>query len=181
MIQPFQGKEPRLGQGTFVAADALVLGEVELGDHSSVWYGTVVRGDVHSISIGRRTNIQDRCVVHVSGGTHPTHIGELVTVGHGAIVHGCTIEERTLVGIGAIVLDGVVVGEGSVVAAGSLLPPGKTYPPRSLIVGSPAVRKRELTDEELEWIQRSAEHYVDLARQHAQIPLIGQDPADSMD
>jgi len=172
MIQSFGEQSPRLGQDVFVANSALVLGDVVLGDLSSVWYGTVVRGDVHHIRIGPRTNIQDRCVVHVSTGTHPTEVGELVTVGHGAIVHGCRIGDRTLVGIGAIVLDGAEVGEGSLVAGGALIPPGKRFPPRSLIVGAPASLKREVTDEELEWICRSAEHYVQLASQHAQIPLI---------
>lgn len=173
MIHPFGENAPRLGKDVFVAANALVLGDVTLGDLSSVWYGTVIRGDVHHIRIGGRSNIQDRSVIHVSTGTHPTEVGELVTVGHGAIIHGCTIQDRTLVGIGAVVLDGVVVGEGSVVAAGALLPPGKTYPPRSLIVGVPAIRKREVSDDELGWIQRSAEHYVELAREHRRIPLNG--------
>jgi carbonic anhydrase/acetyltransferase-like protein (isoleucine patch superfamily) len=173
MIHPFGEHEPRLGKDVFVAANALVLGDVTLGDESSVWYGTVIRGDVHYIRIGARTNVQDRSVIHVSTGTHPTEVGELVTVGHGAIIHGCTIQDRTLVGIGAVVLDGVVVGEGSVVAAGALLPPGKSYPPRSLIVGAPAVRKREISEDELIWIQRSAERYVELAREHRRIPLNG--------
>jgi carbonic anhydrase/acetyltransferase-like protein (isoleucine patch superfamily) len=171
VIQPFESHAPRLGAEVFVADSALVLGDVVVGDSSSIWYGTVVRGDVHHIRIGSQTNIQDRSVVHVSTRTHPTHLGDLVTVGHGAVVHGCTINDRTLVGIGAIVLDGVEVGEGCVIAAGALLTPGKVFPPRSLIVGAPAARKREVTEDELTWIQRSAEHYVELARRHAQIPL----------
>lgn len=171
MIAPFESHTPELGAEVFIAGSAMVLGDVVIGDHSSVWYGTVVRGDVHHIRIGAQTNIQDRSVVHVSTRTHPAHLGDLVTVGHGAIVHGCTIGDRTLVGIGAVVLDGVEVGEGSVIAAGSLLTPGKTFPPRSLIVGSPATRKREVTEDELAWIVRSAEQYVELARRHARIPL----------
>lgn len=167
MILGFEEHNPRLSEGVFVAPDALVLGDVALGRDSSVWYGSVVRGDVHYIRIGERTNIQDRCVVHVSTKTHPTVVGDLVTVGHGAILHGCTIGDRTLVGIGAMVLDGTEVGEGSVIAAGSLLPPGKSFPARSLLVGFPAVVKRSVTEEELEWIRHSAEHYVELARRHA--------------
>jgi carbonic anhydrase/acetyltransferase-like protein (isoleucine patch superfamily) len=170
MIKSFEEHNPRLAEGVFVAADALVLGDVALGRDSSVWYGAVVRGDVHYIRIGDRTNIQDRCVVHVSTKTHPTVVGEMVTVGHGAILHGCAIGDRTLVGIGATVLDGVEVGEGSVIAAGSLLPPGVSFPARSLLVGSPAVVKRSVTEEELEWIRHSAEHYVELARRHARLP-----------
>jgi carbonic anhydrase/acetyltransferase-like protein (isoleucine patch superfamily) len=127
---------------------------------------------VHSITIGRVTNIQDRCVVHVSSGTHPTVIGDLVTVGHGAIIHGCSIGNEVLVGIGAIVLDGVEIGNECVIAAGSLLPPGKSYPDRSLIVGSPAVLKRALESDELAWIRRSAEHYAQLAHKHSELTLI---------
>jgi carbonic anhydrase/acetyltransferase-like protein (isoleucine patch superfamily) len=167
MIVSFEGRTPALGPGVFVAADALVLGRVAIGADSSVWYGTVVRGDVNEISIGARTNIQDRCVVHVTTETHPTHIGDEVTVGHGAIVHGCRVGDGTLVGIGAIVLDGVEVGEGCVIGAGSLLPPGRSFPKASLIVGAPAQVKRAVSDEERRWLLRSAEQYVVLARRHA--------------
>jgi carbonic anhydrase/acetyltransferase-like protein (isoleucine patch superfamily) len=172
MIKSFEDKRPQLGKGVWIADSALVLGEVRVGEDSSIWYGTIVRGDVHSITIGRVTNIQDRCVVHVSSGTHPTVIGDLVTVGHGAIIHGCKIGNEVLVGIGAIILDGVEVGNECVIAAGSLLPPGKSFPDRSLIVGSPAVLKRSLEDEELAWIQRSAEHYAELAHKHSELTLI---------
>jgi gamma-carbonic anhydrase len=167
MIRRFEDKEPRLGLNVFVAEDALVLGEVTIGDESSIWYGTIIRGDVHSISIGSRTNIQDRCVVHVTTDTHPTRIGDRVTIGHGAILHGCTLGDRTLVGMGAIILDGVVVGEGSVIAAGALLPPGQTYSPGSLIVGAPGKVKRAVTAEELGWILQIADQYVTLSKRHS--------------
>lgn len=167
MILSFEGKTPVLGPGVFVAQDAMVLGDVTLGRDSSIWYGTVLRGDVHFISIGAATNIQDRAVVHVTTGAHATHIGDRVTIGHGAIVHGCRVASECLVGMGAILLDGVEIGEGSVVAAGALLPPGKSYPPRSLIVGSPGQVKREIRADELSWIRSSAEQYVALARRHA--------------
>jgi carbonic anhydrase/acetyltransferase-like protein (isoleucine patch superfamily) len=169
MISSFEGKDPALGKDVFVAADAVVLGEVRIGDGSSIWYGTVVRGDVHQIVIGSRSNIQDRCVLHVTTGVHPTEVGDEVTIGHGAIIHGCRIGGQTLVGIGAIVLDGVEVGEGSVVAAGALLPPGRSYPPGSLIVGAPASVKRAVTEDERSWILRSATQYVALAERHLRL------------
>ncbi len=171
MIVSFEGKEPELGSEVFVARDALVLGEVRIGQASSVWYGSVIRGDVHWIRIGERTNLQDRCVVHVTTGVHAVEVGDEVTIGHGAIVHGCRVGSRTLVGIGAILLDGVEIGEGSVVAAGALLPPGRSYPPGSLIVGAPAVVKRPVTEDERRWVVRSAEQYVALARRHLSLQL----------
>jgi carbonic anhydrase/acetyltransferase-like protein (isoleucine patch superfamily) len=166
MIREFEGKSPSLGEEVFLAEDCVVVGDVALGRLSSVWYGAVVRGDVHSIRIGEATNIQDRCVVHVTHDRHPTVIGDYVTVGHSAVVHGCRIGSRTLVGIGAVVLDGVEVGEGTVIAAGSLLPPGRRYPPDSLVVGSPASARRSLSDSEKAWILASAESYVALARRY---------------
>lgn len=167
MIRDFAGVRPTIGENVFIADSALVLGRVVLAARSSIWYGSILRGDVHDISIGADTNIQDRCVIHVTSGRFATTIGSQVTVGHGAVLHGCTIADRVLIGIGAIVLDNTTVGRGSVVAAGSLLPPGKTYPEGSLIVGSPAKVKRALDKDELAWIKSSAEHYVALAAQHA--------------
>ena len=166
MIRGFGDKQPQLAQGVFVADTALVLGDVELGQQSSIWYGSVVRGDVHSIRIGEATNIQDRCVVHVTHGTHHTVVGDQVTVGHGAILHGCTVGDRCLVGMGAILLDGVELGPECLVAAGALLPPGKVYPARSMIVGAPATIKGEVSDDEVQWILKSAKNYTDLAQQH---------------
>ena len=126
MIIDFESKAPRLGERVFAAPDALILGEVTIGDDSSVWYGAVLRGDVHSITVGRETNLQDRCVLHVTTGAHPCRVGDRVTVGHAAVVHGCHVADDCLVGIGAIILDGVTVEEGCVIAAGSLLPPSPT-------------------------------------------------------
>lgn len=172
MIVNFEDKSPRLAARVFVAPDALVLGQVSIGTESSIWYGTVIRGDVHHITIGERTNIQDHCVVHVSNDDHPTRIGDLVTIGHGAIVHGCSIGGQSLIGMGAIILDGVEVGEGSMIAAGSVLPPGRRYAAGSLVIGSPAQVKRELSSEERSAIVRSAEHYVELAARHAAAGLL---------
>jgi carbonic anhydrase/acetyltransferase-like protein (isoleucine patch superfamily) len=167
MITDFEDHQPQIGKDVFIADSALVLGRVALADRSSIWYGSILRGDVHEISIGEATNIQDRCVIHVTNGRYATHIGSQVTVGHGAVLHGCTIADQVLVGIGAIVLDNTTVGQGSVIGAGSLLPPGKTYPGGSLIVGSPAKVKRPLSEDELAWIKKSADHYVVLAAKHA--------------
>lgn len=162
----FEGKFPTVADGVFVAPGASVIGEVELGIDSSVWYNAVIRGDVCPISIGARTNIQDLSVIHVTSGTHPTTIGDDVTVGHGATIHGCEIEDRCLIGMGAIILDGAVVESESLVAAGSLIPPGMRIPSGSLVMGSPAKIKRELTDEERASIEASAYHYVELAGRH---------------
>ena len=127
----------------YVDADAQVIGDVEIGAESSVWMNVVIRGDVNCIRIGPRANIQDGTIVHVMHGTHPTTIGDDVTIGHGAIVHGCTMQDRVLIGMGAILLNGVDVGEDSIVAAGTLLPEGMTVPPRSLVMGSPGKVRRD--------------------------------------
>jgi gamma-carbonic anhydrase len=170
MMRAFEGKTPCLGAHVFIAESAVVIGDVTIGQGSSIWYGTVIRGDVNSITIGDRTNIQDQCLVHVTTDMYPAWIGDQVTIGHGAIVHGCKIGSRSLVGIGAIVLDGAEVGEGCVIAAGSLLPPRRRYPANSLVMGSPAQVKRHVTAEEREMIQRLSESYTDLAARHASLP-----------
>lgn len=160
MIRPYKGVLPRLHESVFVDASAQVIGDVVMGEESSVWMNAVVRGDVHWIRIGRRSNIQDNTVVHVQNGTHPTTIGDDVTVGHAAIVHGCTVGHRVLVGMGAILLNGSTVGEDSIVAAGSLLTEESVFPPRSLIMGSPAKVKRPLTDGEVAMILEFSDRYV---------------------
>jgi carbonic anhydrase/acetyltransferase-like protein (isoleucine patch superfamily) len=160
MIRPYKGVLPRLHDSVFIDVSAQVIGDVVMGEESSVWMNAVVRGDVHWIRIGRRSNIQDNTVVHVQNGTHPTTIGDDVTVGHAAIVHGCTIGHRVLVGMGAILLNGSTVGEDSIVAAGSLLTEESTFPPRSLIMGSPAKVKRPLTDREVAMILEFSDRYV---------------------
>jgi len=164
-LLPYRGKFPFFGKDVFVAPGACLAGDLELGDRSSVWFNVVIRADVDKVRIGPRTNIQDNTTIHVAGG-HPTVIGEDVTVGHGAVLHACTVEDLCLVGMGAIVLDGAVIGEGSLVAAGSLVPPGKRYPPRHLLKGSPAVAERRLDDKELESLRDSAERYVELAAEY---------------
>jgi gamma-carbonic anhydrase len=152
---------PRIHPTAYIDESAQVIGDVEIGEESSVWMAVVVRGDVHAIRIGRRTNLQDGTIVHVMRGTHPTAIGDDVTVGHGAIVHGCTIENGSLVGMGAIVLNGALVGEGSLVAAGTLVPEGMQIPPRSLVMGSPGRVKRPLTGAEVADVLSYAARYVE--------------------
>ncbi len=167
MSRAFEGTVPELAEGAWVAPGADVIGNVSLGRDASVWYGCVLRGDVMPIEIGARTNIQDVCVVHVTSGEASTTIGADVTVGHRAILHGCTVEDHCLIGMGAILLDDVVIGEYSLVGAGALLTPGTVVPPGSLVLGAPAKVVRELTEEERRSIDESAEHYVELARRHA--------------
>ena len=159
MIRPYKGRWPRLGERVFVDASAQVIGDVELGDHASVWMNAVVRGDVNGIRIGRGTNVQDNCVLHVTA-EHRTELAEEVTVGHSVTLHGCRIGPRCLIGIGAIVLTGAEVGEESVVAAGSLVPEGMKVPPGSLVMGVPAKVRRPVTDEERQGLRRLAENYL---------------------
>ena len=146
----------------FVADTATVIGDVEIGEDSSVWFGSVIRGDVNYIRIGARTNIQDLTVVHVTTGTHPTVLEDEITVGHRVVLHGCHVGSGCLIGIGAILLDGVRVGARSLVAAGSLVTPGTEIPPQSLVMGSPARVKRELTADEFVYLDRSWRNYVEL-------------------
>jgi carbonic anhydrase/acetyltransferase-like protein (isoleucine patch superfamily) len=160
MLRPYKGTHPRVHPTAYVDVSAQVIGDVEIGEASSVWMNVVIRGDVHRIRIGRRSNVQDGTVVHVMRGTHATTIGDDVTIGHGAIVHGCTLHDRVLVGMGAILLNGVVVGEDSIVAAGTLLPEGTQVPPRSLAMGSPGKVRRALTDDDVATIRDYAERYV---------------------
>jgi carbonic anhydrase/acetyltransferase-like protein (isoleucine patch superfamily) len=160
MLRPYRGQVPRVHPTAYIDDSAQVIGDVEVGAESSVWMAVVIRGDVHRIRIGSRSNIQDGTVVHVMKDTHATTVGNGVTVGHGAIIHGCTIENRCLVGMGAILLNGARVGEGSIVAAGSLVVEGMEIPPRSLVMGSPAKVRRPVTDAEFAEIQMYADRYV---------------------
>ena len=137
-----------------------MLGDVELADDVSIWYGVVIRGDVEKISIGERSNVQDGSVIHVTKDKWPTILGKDVTIGHSVTMHGCTINDRVLVGIGSIILDGAEIGEDSIIAAGSLVTPGKKFPPRSMIMGSPAKAVRELSQEEIDGVLNYAERYV---------------------
>jgi len=162
MIRPHRGRLPRLAPNVFVDDSAQVIGDVEIGDESSVWMCAVVRGDVNWIRIGRRSNVQDGTIVHVMTNTHPTHIGDNVTIGHAAVIHGCTIEDQCLIGMGAILLNGAHVGTGSIVAAGTLLVEGAKIPPRSLVMGSPGKVKRTLSEAEVADIQAYADRYAKL-------------------
>jgi carbonic anhydrase/acetyltransferase-like protein (isoleucine patch superfamily) len=161
MIRPFQGTWPRLGERAYVDVSAQVIGDVELGDHASIWMNAVVRGDIHRIRIGARTNIQDNCVLHVVGQLFPVVVGDNVTVGHSVTLHGCTIGAHCLIGMGAIVLNGAEVGEECIVAAGTLVPEGMKIPPRSLVMGTPAKLKRQVTEEERASFRETAQNYVD--------------------
>ncbi len=165
-IVAYDGKAPRLAPSVFLAEGSVVTGDVEMGEDSSLWFGTVVRGDVNRVRIGARTNLQDQVVVHVSAGTHPTTIGDDVSVGHRAVLHGCTVKDRSLVGIGAIVMDGAEIGPVAIVAAGSLVPPGMVVPPGKLVMGSPARVKRDLTPEELAANLSRAARYVGYAARY---------------
>ena len=170
MIRTFQGIQPTVPKSAFIEDTAVILGDVVIGEDSSVWFNAVVRGDVHYIRIGDRTNIQDLCMLHVTHDTHPLVIGHDVTIGHHVVLHGCTIKDRVLVGMGAIIMDGAVIGEDSVVGAGALVTEETIVPAKSLILGSPAKVKRRVTDKELAWIRESAETYVTYARQYMMDP-----------
>jgi len=174
LIRPWGGKAPRLDETVWVAEGAVVVGDVEIGSRSSLWFGTVVRGDVNAIRIGARTNLQDYAVLHVTGQTHPTVVGDDVTVGHRVTLHGCTIRDRCLIGIGAVVLDGALVGEDAMVGAGALVPPGMVVPPRTLALGAPAKVKRPLSEEEVASLRRSAENYVGYAEQYRREGWLGR-------
>lgn len=164
IILPFKGVWPRIAPEAFIAPGAVVIGDVEIGAGTSVWFGCVLRGDVNEIRIGARTNIQDGTVVHVTEGGHGTYIGDDITVGHKALLHACTLESNSFVGMGAVVMDGVVVREWAMVAAGALVTPGKTVESRSLWAGSPARMKRPLTEDDLAAFPDSARRYAALGR-----------------
>jgi carbonic anhydrase/acetyltransferase-like protein (isoleucine patch superfamily) len=165
-VRTFQGVSPRLHPSVFVADGAQVIGDVEIGEDSSVWYNTVLRGDVNPIRVGGRTNIQDLTMLHVHKGGFPCAVGDDVTVGHHVVLHGCTIGNRVVVGIGAVILDGVIVEEDSFIAAGTLLTPGTVVPRGSMVMGAPGKVKRALTSEEREGLLASAAGYVLNARAH---------------
>jgi carbonic anhydrase/acetyltransferase-like protein (isoleucine patch superfamily) len=165
-IRPIGGKAPHLHDTVFAADGAVVIGDVAIGEQSSVWFGAVVRGDVNHVRIGARTNVQDHAVIHVTNRTHPTAVGDDVTLAHRVKLHGCTVRDRCLIGIGAVVMDGAVVGEESLVGAGALVPPGMVVPPRTLALGAPAQVKRALTAEEIAFFRTSAGNYVRYAQQY---------------
>ena len=164
MIKSFQNFSPKIHESAFVADDAIIIGAVEIGAESSVWFGSILRGDVNHIRIGARTNVQDGSIIHVSRKTHSTILEDEVKLGHRVTLHGCHIETGCLIGIGAIILDGVRVGKNSLVAAGSLITPNTQIPPRSLVMGSPAKVKRELGDDEVKDLEKFWRNYVSLSR-----------------
>ena len=165
LVRSHHGVTPMIADDVFVAEGAIIVGDVQIGEGSSVWYQSVVRGDVNYVRIGRNTNLQDGCLVHVHHETSPCVVGDDVTAAHKVVLHGCTVLDRCLIGIGATVLDGAVVGEESVVGAGSLVTPGTVVPPRSLALGRPARVVRELTEKDLAWIRESAASYARYARE----------------
>jgi carbonic anhydrase/acetyltransferase-like protein (isoleucine patch superfamily) len=164
-LLPFQGQSPRLADGVFVAPGAWIIGNVTIGPESGVWYNAVLRGDTSPITIGRRTNLQDSMIVHVDDDS-PTVIGDEVTVGHAAIIHGATIAPRVLVGMRSVILSGATIGEGCIIGAGALVPEKREIPPRSLVIGTPGKVMREVSDAEYAAILRSAAHYWELAQAH---------------
>lgn len=176
MIYEFLKKSPQFDDSVFVAPSADLIGDVTIGAESSVWFNVTIRGDVNWIEIGGRTNIQDNASVHVMNQTGPTKIGDDVTVGHNAMIHGCTIHERVLVGIHATVLDKAVVEADVIIAAGSLVPPGKTLESGFLYMGSPVKQIRKLTDEEIASIPQNAQNYVKYQRTYRQVDTYETNP-----
>lgn len=166
MIRPFRGVTPQIPASAYVDLSAQVIGDVHIGEESSVWCNAVLRGDMFYIRIGNRTNVQDNSVIHTRTGSHPTILEDEVTVGHSVTLHGCYVEQGSLIGIGSIVLDDARVGTKSLVAAGSLIAPGTIIPPRSLVMGIPAKVKRPLTDEEVANLDLFWQNYVDFTRKY---------------
>ena len=169
-IRGFDGKRPKVDASAFVADNATVIGDVEIGARASIWFGAVLRGDVFHIRIGEDTSIQDMSVIHVTHGLYGTRVGNKVTVGHQVTLHGCTVGDLCIVGMGATVLDQAIVGDRCIVGANALVTPGTKIPAGYLAVGSPARPKRPLTDEELTWLEASALHYVELINKYAEDP-----------
>jgi len=175
----FEGRRPKLSRGAWVAPGATVVGDVELREDCSVWYGCVLRGDVHRIRIGARSNLQDGVVVHVTRGRFATDVGDEVSVGHRAVVHGCRVGEGALIGIAAVVLDGAEVGCNALIGAGAVVTPGTRIPDRALALGTPARVVRLLEEAEIAEQRARTRCYVETARQHAralQVPRIGDEP-----
>jgi carbonic anhydrase/acetyltransferase-like protein (isoleucine patch superfamily) len=165
-LLPYKNTFPRLGDDVFIAPGAWLIGDVVIGNGSSVWFNTLVRGDMHFIRIGAETNIQDNSTLHVTGDKFPLVIGDRVTVGHRAIVHGCVVEDDCMIGMGSIVMDGAKIGAGSLVGAGAVVTPGTVVPPGSLVLGTPAKVARPVNDRERHLIVDAAAHYGDLARDY---------------
>lgn len=170
MILPYNNIKPRIGRNVFIAPTAVVIGDVHIGDNSSIWYGTVVRGDRDVIRIGRNTNIQDNCTLHTDPGK-PLIIGSRVSVGHNAVVHGCTLEDDSLIGIHSTVLNGAVIKKGTIIGSGAVVKEGQSIGPLQLAAGVPAVIKKDLAEDALEYIVKTSETYMMLARRHLTITV----------
>jgi gamma-carbonic anhydrase len=166
IIKPYNGILPRLGERVYIAENAVVAGDVEIGDDSSIWFGCTLRGDVNDIKIGKRTNVQDGTVIHVSSTLQGTYIGNDVTIGHMALLHACTVGDGAFIGMKACVMDGAIIETGAMVAAGALVTPGKRVLTGQLWAGAPARFMRELTEKEREYIPYSAKHYVRIAAEY---------------
>jgi carbonic anhydrase/acetyltransferase-like protein (isoleucine patch superfamily) len=162
-ILPYKNTFPVIGDHTYISPGVYIIGDVVIGESCSIWFGAVIRGDVNYIRIGSRTNVQDNSVIHVTHNGNPTIIGDDVTIGHGVILHACTIGNRVLIGMGAIILDGVTIPDDSYVAAGSLVTAGKAFQSKKMIMGSPAKETRDLRPDELSWLKQSALHYQNVA------------------
>ena len=161
MLRPYKSISPKIHPTAYIYDTAHIIGDVAIGEYSSVWCGAVLRGDVHFIKIGNRTNIQDNSVLHGTKGVWPVILGDDITVGHNVTLHGCTIKDRCLIGMGSIILDGVTVGEECIIGAGALITEKIIIPPRSLVLGIPAKVVRQIRDEEIERILRSAKNYIE--------------------
>jgi gamma-carbonic anhydrase len=165
-VLPYKGVWPTIGANVFLAPNCFVIGQVTIADDANLWFNVVVRGDEHWIRIGARTNVQDAAIIHVSKDAYPTTIGSDVTIGHGAVLHGCTVEDGAMIGIGAIVLDGALVESGAIVAAGAVLTPGQRIKSGDLWAGCPAKRIREVKPGELEFMRTNGPSYCMLARNY---------------
>jgi carbonic anhydrase/acetyltransferase-like protein (isoleucine patch superfamily) len=173
IILPWKGVSPTIDPTAFIAPSATVIGDTHIGADSSIWFGCTVRGDVHEIRIGARTNVQDGSVIHVSKGKFGTYIGDDVLIGHGCVIHACTLESGCFVGMGATILDGAVVESGAMVAAGATVTPGKRVPRGELWAGSPARKFRDLSEEDMAGFIRQCAHYAELAADYrAMLPVL---------
>lgn len=166
MIMPYMGRSPKIHETAFIVENSSIIGDVEIGAQSSIWFHSVVRGDVHYIRIGDRTNVQDNCTLHVTKNTYPLIIGNDITIGHNVVLHGCAVRDRCLIGMGAIILDNAEIGEDSIVGAGALVTEGMKVPPGSLVLGIPGKVVRPLKPEEKEKILKSARNYIEYSNNY---------------
>ena len=169
MIKKFKDNSPIIPESCYISESVDIIGDVKMGEEVNVWFGTVIRGDMNFVKIGSRTNIQDNSTVHVTTDIAPTIIGSGVTIGHNAIIHGCTIEDNCLIGMGSIIMDEAIIGEGSLIGAGAVVPPNIIVPPKSLVVGLPAKVVRQVNEYETEEIFERAQHYIDFANEYKNI------------